>query len=126
MGATRVFLSRTPADSLLYCLYTCHSFFCPSACFWFYLSLSLAYPFIVVSVSQEAARYRDEQLLRQKHRRQAEEDGRCTFRPAITARCPELVRRTAAGMRCVREFRRKEALESGEAPAPARPTWRYS
>lgn len=83
-----------------------------------------SYDFIFFS--QEAARYREEQLLRQKHRRQDEEERCCTFQPTITSRCPDLVRRTAAGMRCVREFRKKEALESGEAPAPARPSWRYS
>lgn len=75
---------------------------------------------------QEAASYREEQLFRQKQRQQAVEDRSCTFQPKITSRCPELVKRTAAGMRCIREFRREEALRSGESMAPAKPGWRYS
>ncbi|CAN0393844.1 unnamed protein product, partial [Ectocarpus fasciculatus] len=41
---------------------------------------------------QEAASYREEQLFRQRRRRQAEEDTACTFQPEITSRCSDLVR----------------------------------
>jgi len=81
-------------------------------------------------VPQEAAAYREERLFRQRQRQRDLEEGPCTFRPEITARCPELVRRTAAGMRCAREFHRKqaalEAREGGRSPPPARPSWRYN
>lgn len=75
---------------------------------------------------QEAASYREEQLFRQKQQQQAAEDRSCTFQPKMTSRCPDLVKRTAAGMRCIREFRRQEALRSGEPIPSAKPGWRYN
>lgn len=61
---------------------------------------------------------REEERLQERRRHLAKEARVCTFKPQ-TKDCPELVRRTAAGMRCIREFRRTEALASGSrTPAP--------
>lgn len=65
---------------------------------------------------------RDEERFEQQRKATEEEDRACTFRPEITE-CPELVRRTAAGMRRIREFRKKEALRLNQVPVP-KPDWR--
>lgn len=72
---------------------------------------------------QEAAMDRDENHFQQRRRQLFEESRSCTFRPEIRG-CPDLVKRTAAGMRCIREFRCREALLSGNCPSP-KPDWRW-
>lgn len=71
---------------------------------------------------QFAAMQRDEERFKQQQRAKEEEDRECTFRPEITE-CPELVRQTAAGMRRIREFHKKEALRLNQGPVP-KPDWR--
>lgn len=67
---------------------------------------------------------REEVLFQQRRRALAEEARLCPFQPTIKE-CPDLVRRTAAGMRCIREFRRNEALSiTGGTARPAKPGWR--
>lgn len=67
---------------------------------------------------------------REGQRRQAleEELRACTFRPSLKP-CPELVKRTAEGMRRIREFRQNEALflassEQTQQQPPAKEKWR--